>query len=94
MSNRRNESLAQRVANTKARQDGPETPTVVVPEPESPPPVRHCWFDGPHGRQAALLLEWRNLGGRYDGRIAVVLPSAEGWATVELWVDGAMLSRV
>ncbi len=80
------ETLAQRVANTRARAADQEPPT-------TPPEVKHAWYDGPYGRQPALLLGWRNIQGRYDGRICVVAPEDGGWAIVEMWVDGAMLSR-
>ncbi|WP_210441529.1 hypothetical protein [Nocardioides xinjiangensis] len=100
------ETLAQRVANTRARQ-GHGTSDLhgqrpagwfpgadSVPEPvETAPPVRHCWYDGPHGRQPALLLGWRNTGGHYDGRIAVAAQEpGVGWGIVEMWVSAAMLS--
>ena len=62
------------------------------PEP-APPSVKHCWYDGPHGRQAALLLEWRGGPGHYDGRIAVAaVEPGQGWGIVEMWVSSAMLS--
>jgi len=68
----------------------------VLREPAAglhPPPVRHCWYDGPNGRQAALLLEWRNVGGHYDGRIAVAAKEQGiGWGIVEMWVSAGMLS--
>jgi hypothetical protein len=101
------ETLAQRVANTRARQGGshgtsdlhgkrPADWTDVLREPATgsqPPPVRHCWYDGSNGRQAALLLGWRNVSGHYDGRIAVAVEEpGVGWGIVELWVSGEMLS--
>lgn len=58
----------------------------------TPPPIKHCWYDGPHGRQAALLLEWRQIEGYYRGRIAVAAPEPDGWAIVEMWVEQGMLS--
>ncbi|RYB92967.1 hypothetical protein EUA93_00525 [Nocardioides oleivorans] len=85
------ETLAQRVANTRARQAGQQSAPAREVEP-SPPPVKHAWYDGPRGRQAVLLLAWRNIQGRYDGRICVAVPDEGGWAIVEMWVDGAMLS--
>lgn len=101
------ENLAQRVANTQARQTGRGTqdahgtrpaygtaPTPATPEHASPPAVRHCWYYGPNGRQAALLLQWRNTGGHYDGHIAVATLEGDGWAIVELWVAQGMLSPV
>ncbi|WP_139306576.1 hypothetical protein [Nocardioides exalbidus] len=89
------ETLAQRVANTRARQAGQQPAPAVEVEPNEerpPPPVKHAWYDGPRGRQAVLLLAWRNIQGRYDGRICVAVPDDGGWAIVEMWVDGAMLS--
>jgi hypothetical protein len=100
------ETLAQRVANTRARQGGHSTADLHGKRPASradslqepataanPPSVRHCWYDGPNGRQAALLLGWRNVSGHYDGRIAVAAqePSV-GWGIVEMWVSAEMLS--
>lgn len=100
------ETLAERVATTRARQGGHSTSDLhgkrpadwadVLREPArgpEPPPVRHCWYDGPNGRQAALLLEWRNVGGHYDGRIAVAAEEpVVGWGIVEMWVSSSMLS--
>ncbi|WP_210651359.1 hypothetical protein [Nocardioides sp. SYSU D00065] len=58
----------------------------------APPDYKHCWYDGPHGRQAALLLEWRALDGYYHGRIAVAALEPDGWGIVEMWVEQGMLS--
>lgn len=98
------ETLAQRVANTGARQGhgtedlhgtrpvaAPWTASIAVASSPMPPPVRHCWYDGPHGRQAALLLGWRKVADGYDGRIAVVVRGDDGWVLVEIWVDQGML---
>lgn len=60
----------------------------------SPPAVKHCWYDGPNGRQAALLLGWRSIEGRYSGRIAVAAPEPDGWAIVEMWVDQSVLAPI
>jgi len=89
----RSENLAERVAATRARQAGQE-PQSVRPAETQPPLLKHAWYDGPYGRQAVLLLGWRSIEGRFDGRICVVAPDADGWAIVEMWVDGAMLSPV
>ena len=99
------ENLAQRVENTRARQAGHGTAdmhgrrpadwadalTANGPTPIAPPAIRHCWYDGPHGRQAALLLGWRQVEGHYSGRVAVATLEPEGWIITELWVDQAML---
>ncbi len=90
MSTRRGESLAARVAATQERrQPAVETPVEMS---DGPPPTRHCWYDGPHGRQAALLLEWRRVAGGWSGRIAVAAPDPGGWALVEMWVDPGLLA--
>lgn len=59
-----------------------------------PPVLQHCWYDGPYGRQAALLIEWRCIAGGYDGRIVVPAREPDGWAVVEMWVESGMLSPV
>lgn len=106
------ETLAERVANTRAReaerQHGThgfhgkrpadwadalrDTPS-AAPAPAAPA-VKHCWYNGPYGRQAALLLKWRGFDRSFHGRIAVAAPEADGWAIVEMWVKQRMLSPV
>ena len=59
-------------------------------------PRRHCWVsDGAAaGRRAAgLLVEWRQLGGAWQGRVAYVV-DVDGEATlVEAWVPASQLER-
>lgn len=87
------ETLAQRIANTKANAERqPAPPELEHVDPDAVPPVRHCWYEGTHGRQAALLLEWRVTAGAWRGRIAVAAPDAGGWVLVEQWVEAAMLT--
>ena len=101
------ETLAERTANTRARaghstQDfhGKRpadwaTPLHERPEPVTPPPVlKHCWYAGPHGRQAALLLRWRKVEDGFDGLIVVAAPDEAGlnWAVTEMWVESSMLA--
>lgn len=79
------ETLAQRVANTRARETAPAEPGPS--STDGPPPLRHCWYDGPHGRQAALLIEWRKRADTWHARIDVALPHPDGgWCMTELWV--------
>lgn len=53
---------------------------------------KHCWYDGPYGRQAALLLEWsQGVRGHRRGRIAVATPEPDGWAIIEMWVEQDVL---
>lgn len=88
------ETLAQRIANTRAneRDRGAPAPT----DTETPPPIRHCWYDGPYGRQAALLVEWRKRAGAWYARIDVALPHPTdgGWCLTELWVDASLVAPV
>lgn len=103
------ETLLQRVQNTREReasrsahgtagfhgkQPAPWADALAeAPPAVQAPPIKHCWYDGPHGRQAALLLEWRNVGGHYDGRIALAADEPGiGWGIVEMWVSAGMLS--
>ncbi len=98
MSRGQRETLAQRVANTRAREAAARSPASAEGHEgaasTSGPPVQHCWYDGPHGRQAALLLEWRQRAGAWAGRIAVSVPDDQGWALVEMWVDAGLLAPV
>lgn len=64
----------------------------LATSPASSPPIRHCWYDGPHGRQAALLLEWRQIDGCYHGRIVVAASEPSGWAVVEIVVQAELLA--
>jgi hypothetical protein len=106
MSSGGGETLAERVANTRAQQatDAAEaaapshstasfhTSAAGPPRRTAPPPVKHCWYRGPYGRQAALLVRWRQVGGGYDGLILVPAPDeGHGWAVVEMWVESDML---
>lgn len=102
------ETLLQRVVTTRARETarrghstadfhgGPTAKWVDALRPPTPsgPPIKHCWYEGPHGRQAALLLEWRGIEGYYRGRIVVASLEQEGWAVVEMWVEQGLLSPV
>lgn len=61
--------------------------------PALPPSlVKHYWYDGPDGRQAALLVKWRSIEGHYDGLILAPVLEPGGWVVVEMWVEAAMLS--
>ncbi len=59
-------------------------------------PQRHCWvLDGatPDVRAPGLLVEWRQLAGAWQGRVAYVV-AVEGEATlVEAWVPAWQLVR-
>lgn len=70
-------------------------PPAVPPTPTSPPPpLKHCWYDGPFGRQPALLVKWRCIQGHYDGLVILAAPdeAGTGWCVVEMWTDSALPS--
>ena len=56
-----------------------------------PPPVKHCWVNGVHGRLPGLLLGWRQAGEGWQGRVVRLVHDADGWAVVEEWVDAGLL---
>lgn len=63
----------------------------------TPPDVKHCWYDGPNGRQAALLLKWSRGSdqSRWRGYVAVARPSEDGsgeWDLVTMWVSAGLLA--
>ena len=85
--------------------DGPPAPltpavvpavTPVTPSSGDPSTRRHCWVtDGlSAGRRASgLLVEWRQLSGAWQGRVAYVV-DVDGQATlVEAWLPAAQLER-
>jgi hypothetical protein len=111
------ETLAERVANTRARQassttaghttadlhgkrpNAPASWTAPPPAPSTPamppPTIKHCWYDGPYGRQPALLLRWRRIAGdHYDGLIIVAAPDENGtsWVVIEMWTEASLLA--
>lgn len=59
-------------------------------------PRRHCWVvDGvqPTQRAAGLLVEWRQLGGAWQGRVAYVV-GVDGEPTlVEAWLPASQLRQ-
>ena len=85
----RGEPLAQRSANTRARQHPEPTRQGALKEMA---PIRHCWYGGQDGQRAALLLTWRRTGTGASGRIAVAAPDPTGWALVEMWGDARLLT--
>lgn len=92
------ETLAERVATTRAR-TATSPPPSPPPEPAHgpAPPVRHAWYDGRHGRQACLVLRWRRTTPEapWEGYIAVAAPdpTGDGWGLVTMWVSAGLLER-
>jgi hypothetical protein len=88
--------LSQRV-----RSDRP-APSYDVREPIGPDcPARHCWVGGAVDaegvKRPGLLLEWRQVAGRWEGRVTYVarlrpLEANGGWLVVEEWLPAELLS--
>ena len=66
-----------------------------------PCPARHCWVSGAVDaegvKRPGLLLEWRQVHGRWEGRVAYVarlrpLEANGGWLTVEEWLPAELLT--
>lgn len=97
---RRSPSLAERTAAptsaAPAPAAGPVTQAAPVDVAGVSEPQRHCWVvDGGagDGRAPGLLVEWRQLGGAWQGRVAYVV-GLDGEATlVEAWVPASQLRR-
>lgn len=69
-----------------------DAPPEAASTTPTPPEMKHCWYDGPYGRQAALLLEWsQGVAGHRRGRIAVATFEPDGWAIIEMWVEQDVL---
>ena len=59
-------------------------------------PARHCWVldaaDHSGARRPGLLVEWRQGGAGWEGRVVYVAAlRARGWAVVEEWVPAGLL---
>jgi len=89
--------LAQRV-----RGDQPAGPAQEGRDALGPPcPARHCWVSGAVDaegvKRPGLLLEWRQSGGRWEGRVTYAarlrpLEANGGWLVVEEWLPAELLT--
>jgi hypothetical protein len=55
---------------------------------------RHCWVRDPPdcpGTWPGLLVEWRQRGGSWQGRVAYTVTGPHGPALVEAWLPAARL---
>jgi hypothetical protein len=60
-------------------------------------PARHCWVadavDGLGVKRPGLLVEWRQAGTVWQGRVVYAAQPHPGrWVLVEEWVDAALLT--
>lgn len=76
-----------------------------VPVPDAPPTPayaaagdggegRHCWVRDPAefpGTWPGLLVEWRQRGGAWQGRVAYTVTGPHGPVLVEAWLPAARL---
>jgi hypothetical protein len=80
-------SLGERAANSGVR-PSPAADTPAVPE------GRHCWVRDPPqaaGTWPGLLVEWRQDGGAWQGRVVFTVPAPHGPALVEAWLPADRL---
>ena len=88
--NRRGErvSLHERIHGTPpATDEPPEAPPVEAPR------IRHCWVTDEHGRQPALLLEWRRTISGWHGRVVRPVFEDGVWVVVEEWLAAEWLHQ-
>jgi hypothetical protein len=79
-----------------------DRPAPVAPARAGDPcPARHCWVGGAVDaegvKRPGLLLEWRQVRGRWEGRVTYVarlrpLEADGGWLVVEEWLPAELLT--
>ena len=91
--------LAQRVRSDRPAPEANDRPDLRDPLGDCP--ARHCWVGGAVDAQGVkrpgLLLEWRQVAGRWEGRVAYVarlrpLEANGGWLMVEEWLPAELLT--
>ena len=55
------------------------------------PSIKHCYVTDVQGRLPALLLEWRQTEGGWQGRVVRPVLEDVGWAVVEEWLPAGLL---
>ncbi|CAN5429381.1 hypothetical protein BH11ACT8_BH11ACT8_29180 [soil metagenome] len=81
---------------------GAVTAAPAVPSPAASPaggacPSRHCWVsdaaDGCGVKRPGLLVEWRQAGTGWEGRVVyAAMLRPETWTLVEEWLPAALLT--
>lgn len=88
-------SLGERAAASGVRAEGPVTglePAYAAAGDGGE--GRHCWVHDPPesaGTWPGLLVEWRQRGGTWQGRVAYTVTGPHGPALVESWLPAARL---
>ena len=66
--------------------------------PERRPGGRHCWITDapglPAGRWPGVVVEWRRLGARWQGRALVVVPEGRDGRVICGWFEQTVLTPV
>jgi hypothetical protein len=76
------------------RRPAAEPPRGDDADGEQPAEGRHCWVRDPPGNPGTwpgLLVEWRQRGGGWQGRVAYTVAGPHGPALVEAWLPAARL---
>jgi hypothetical protein len=86
-------SLGERAASSgvAAAAAGPRD---TGPPGAEPAEGRHCWVHDPPGapgRWPGLLVEWRQRGGAWQGRVVYTVAGPHDPALVEAWLPAALL---
>jgi hypothetical protein len=58
-------------------------------------PPRHCWVTDPPtapGRWPGVVVGWRAVDGRWEGRVVVVVGSGPAAAVLDLWLGEEQLA--
>jgi hypothetical protein len=79
-------TMAERIAVTRGEQPAPLEPTPLER-------LRHCWVTDEHGRRPALLLEWRQVGDVWQGRVVLPVLEDDRWEPAEVWLPAEDLGQ-
>src|SRR3954447_13976229 len=85
-------------ANDRARADQADQPDRADRPTESDRrrmPPRHCWVTDPPaapGRWPGVVVGWRAVDGRWEGRVVVVVGSGPGAGVLDLWLGEDQLA--
>ncbi|MCU1605199.1 MAG: uncharacterized protein JWP46_1664 [Modestobacter sp.] len=90
-------SLADRAAGSGVRPAAGEPPRREEPHrPAGQGHGRHCWVRDPPdapGTLPGLLVEWRQRGDDWHGRVAYAVVGAHGPVLVEAWLPAEQLTQ-
>jgi hypothetical protein len=79
-------TMAERIAATRGR-------TASADGFDSARALRHCWVIDEAGRRPALLLERRQVGDAWQGRVVLPVLADGRWERAELWLPAEQLEH-